>query len=108
MTHTYNITGMTCSDCASKVQKLLSSVAGVEMVNINLEKSKADISMQHHIQTSALQNALKDYPKYQLTEQANHHAQIANKEETKTWLETYKILISIFKAIFIRKKDCCK
>jgi copper chaperone CopZ len=68
MTHSYTITGMTCNGCATKVQKLLSSVPGVESININLEKNEAAISMNHHIQTAALQNALKDYPKYQLME----------------------------------------
>jgi len=96
MTHTYLVSGMTCNGCASKVQKLLSSVNGVENVNINLEKNEADVTMHHHIQTSALQNALKDYPKYKLSEQQNHHAQIMNEEETKTWFETYKPIILIF------------
>jgi copper chaperone CopZ len=68
MTHTYAITGMTCNGCATKVQKLLSAVPGVENININLEKNEADVTMRHHIQTAALQNALKDYSKYQLTE----------------------------------------
>ena len=49
MTHTYTVTGMTCNGCAAKVQKLLSSVAGVENVNINLEKNEADVTMHHHI-----------------------------------------------------------
>ena len=69
MVHSYTITGMTCNGCATKVQKLLSSVAGVENVNIRLEKNEADVTMHHHIQTSELKNALKDYPKYQLAEQ---------------------------------------
>lgn len=73
MTHTYTVTGMTCSDCASKVQKLLLAVDGVENVNVNLEKNEADVTMHHHISTSELKNALKDYPKYQLNEKNNSH-----------------------------------
>jgi copper chaperone CopZ len=98
MTHTYSVTGMTCDGCATKVQKLLSSVDGVENVNINLEKNEADVTMHHHIPTSTLQNALKDYPKYQLAEQANHHnhTESINEEETKTWFETYKPIVLIF------------
>lgn len=95
MTHTYSVNGMTCNGCAAKVQKLLSGVNGVEAVNINLEKNEAAISMHHHIQTNVLQNALKDYSKYKLTEQLNHNVAI-NEEETKTWLETYKPILLIF------------
>jgi copper chaperone CopZ len=94
MTHTYTVTGMTCNGCATKVQKLLSAIPGVENVTINLEKNEADITMHHHVSTDALQQALKDYPKYQLTEQTNHLTTSA--EETKTWFETYKPILLIF------------
>jgi cation transport ATPase len=95
MTHTYVINGMTCSSCVTRVQQLLSGVNGVEKVTIDPEKNKADIVMHHHIQTSALQQALKDHPKYQLSEQVNHHTE-ATDEEPKTWFETYKPVILIF------------
>ncbi len=103
MTHTYSITGMTCNGCAAKVQKLLSSVAGVENVHIKLEKNEAEVIMHHHIQTNALQNALKDYPKYQLSEDHTMHRSeiIMSNEEIKTWFETYKPLLVIFSYIFI-------
>ena len=103
MTHTYSVTGMTCSGCANKVQKLLSSVAGVEKVNIHLENNEADVAMHHHIQTNELRNALKDYPKYQLTEQANNHnhTEVISEEETKTWLQTYKPLLIVFAYILL-------
>jgi copper chaperone CopZ len=96
MTHTYTVTGMTCEGCAGKVQKLLSSVNGVENVKINLEGNEADITMNHHISTNELQYALKDYPKYKLSEKHNHQAMMMNEEETKTWFETYKPIILIF------------
>lgn len=98
MTHTYSVSGMTCNGCATKVQKLLASVDGIEKVNINLEKNEADVAMHHHVQTMALQNALKDYPKYKLREQENHHNHLAiiNEEIPETWLETYKPILLIF------------
>lgn len=95
MTHTYTITGMTCNNCVAKVQQLLSGVDGVEKITIDRENNKADISMHHHIQTSALQHALKDHSKYQLSEQINHHS-ATTEEEPKTWFETYKPVILIF------------
>jgi copper chaperone CopZ len=96
MTHTYKVTGMTCEGCAAKVKKLLSSVPGVENANINLEKNEADVTMHRHIATGELQQALKDYPKYQLTEQTHHTIAAASTEETKTWFETYKPILLIF------------
>jgi len=96
MIHTYTVTGMTCNGCADKVKNLLSSVDGVENVSINLEKNEAEVTMHHHISTAELQNALKNSPKYQLSEQGNHHATMTNEEETKSWLETYKPIVLIF------------
>jgi copper chaperone CopZ len=68
MTHTYQISGMTCSGCQNKVESLLYKVEGLTNVTIDLAKGTADITMGRHIPTDSLQAALKDYPKYQLTE----------------------------------------
>jgi len=69
----------------------------VEKVSIDPEKNIADVSMQHHIQTSALQHALKDHPKYQLTESSNTPSLFKEKEpEDESWFETYKPVILIF------------
>ena len=98
MTHTYQITGMTCSGCQLKVQTLLSQVKDVQNVDISLAEGTADITMARHIQTSALQDALKDYPKYQLSEA--HHTPAMSMEpddaENKSWLATYKPILLIF------------
>ncbi|MEP7319958.1 MAG: heavy metal-associated domain-containing protein, partial [Panacibacter sp.] len=67
MTHTYNITGMTCTGCQAKVQNLLSKVAGVKNVSSDLENGTADIEMDKHISTATLKAALNEYPKYQLS-----------------------------------------
>jgi cation transport ATPase len=88
---------MTCNGCASKVQKLLEAVNGVEKADIHLDKNEADITMHHHIQTSALQHALKDYPKYQLTESdVPVQMQMEHGDEGKTWFATYKPVLLIF------------
>ncbi len=102
MTHTYSVSGMTCNGCATKVEKLLSGVAGVEKVNIHLEKNEADIVMRHSIQTDELKAALKAYPKYRLAEQANHnHTSAVIEEENKTWFQTYKPILLIFSYITV-------
>lgn len=102
MTHNYQISGMTCEGCRAKVKNLLSQVAGVKDVAIDLSTGAATVGMDRHVDTSALQNALKDYPKYQLTEafpqQHIHHLQEdgLSPGEAKTWLETYKPVLLIF------------
>ncbi|RVT98326.1 heavy-metal-associated domain-containing protein [Mucilaginibacter limnophilus] len=101
MTHTYNITGMTCTGCQYKVKGLLEKVPGVTEVDIDLEKGKADISMNEHVATPVLQSALKDYPKYQLTEDMHQHVaatpvSFSDEEDKRTWLQTYKPILLIF------------
>jgi len=99
MTHTYKVSGMTCGGCQAKVQGLLAKVAGAKNVAIDLAKGEATIDMDKYIATNALKEALKDYPKYQLSE-TNHQQQVVapilNEEESKSWVETYKPILLIF------------
>lgn len=99
MTHTYSVTGMTCSGCQAKVQSLLSKVPGVKNVTLDLPKGEATIDMDKHISATQLKEALKDYPKYQLAEtNHNHHTVVSpvTEEEKKSWLQTYKPILLIF------------
>ncbi|MEI9956320.1 MAG: heavy metal-associated domain-containing protein [Ferruginibacter sp.] len=68
MKHTYNISGMTCSSCQAKVETLLSKIEGVAKATTNLASGTVAIEMNKHVATENLQAALKDYPKYQLSE----------------------------------------
>jgi len=102
MKHTYNITGMTCNGCISKVSFLLKKIPEVKNVDIDLEKGEAYIEMEKHIPTSELQSALKEYPKYQLSEKnvAMNQNVFENIEADKrTWLQTYKPIVLIFSYI---------
>ena len=99
MKHIYKITGMTCAGCQAKVQHLLSQVKGVNSVAIDLQKEEAEVTMEHHIATSELKNALKDYPKYQLSEKIVEMPQVISAtfdEEQKSWLETYRPILLVF------------
>ena len=98
MTHTYNISGMTCGGCQAKVQTLLSKVAGIKNISIDLQKGEASIDMDNHIATEDLKAALKDYPKYQLSEAGYQHHLVSAvaDEEDKSWLATYKPVLLIF------------
>jgi copper chaperone CopZ len=99
MTHTYKVSGMTCSGCQKKVQELLSKVNDVKNVSIDLVKGEATIDMEKHISTPIFKEALQDYPKYQLSESPNHAAVLnvsSDEEEPKTWIETYKPIFLVF------------
>jgi len=93
MTHTYSISGMTCSGCENKVKALLAAIPGVQLVSINRDKSEADITMQQHIPTQTLIAALHQYPRYQLSEK-----RVAMPLETTgaSWFTTYKPILLIF------------
>jgi copper chaperone CopZ len=97
MTHTYQITGMTCGGCQNKVQTLLSQVKDVQNVAISLTEGTASITMARHIPTIALQDALKDHPKYQLSEvKPAPEVNMFNDAEHRTWFATYKPILLIF------------
>jgi len=89
---------MTCTGCQAKVQSLLSGVESVNNVEIDLAKGEAIITMDKHIATSALQDALKEYPKYKLTEIVPQYSPAFSEEggDSKTWLATYKPILLIF------------
>ena len=63
MTHTYTITGITCNGCRSKVEKTLNAIDGVE-AKVSLNPSIATITMEKHIPTTQLQEALSAVGKY--------------------------------------------
>ena len=99
MKHTYKISGMTCTGCEAKVQNLILKVKGVNDVTIDLEKGEADVTMERHIVTSEFKDALKEYPKYQLTEKKVEipiAISTTFAEEEKNWLETYRPILLVF------------
>lgn len=90
MTHTYKLTGMTCSSCEEKVKNALLSFPEITEVQPSKEHNSVTISMTKHIGLLQLQSVLGE--KYKIT--AEHHNEIA--EETKSWLQTYKPVLLIF------------
>jgi copper chaperone CopZ len=97
MTHKYKVTGMTCTGCQAKVHSLLSAVPAVRKVSIDLEQGEATIEMDRHVSTGHLQAALKDHPKYQLSEaHSEPHETTGTDEAAKPWLSTYKPILLVF------------
>ncbi len=70
MKHTYNIEGMTCGSCKSKVTESLQSINGVKSVEVDLTLESASIEMDHHIDIKAMTEVLPD--KYTITEKDVH------------------------------------
>lgn len=94
MTHTYQLTGMTCGSCEAKVKSALLSVNNVTAVEVSKDNNTATITMEKHIALSDLQNALDD--KYQISAIQHNEAM----EQTKSWFTTYKPVLLIFVYIF--------
>lgn len=90
MTHKYQVIGMTCSSCESKVKTALLILENVTAVEISKEENSASITMDKHIALADLQRALD--PKYTIS--AIHHNEI--QEQAKSWFETYKPIVLIF------------
>ena len=78
MIHTYNITGMTCDGCRTKVEKTLNTIEGIE-AKVSLNPPVATITMEKHIPTEKLQEALTAVGKYTI-EMSNGKT----KEHSKT------------------------
>ena len=90
MTHTYNVTGMTCGSCEAKVKSSLLTLPNVTEVEVSKNNQTATISMDKHVALSTFQNALDK--KYSIT--AKEHSEAA--EQAKSWFATYKPILLIF------------
>ncbi|WP_276975133.1 heavy metal translocating P-type ATPase [Flavobacterium filum] len=83
MTHTYQITGMTCTNCEAKVKSALLMVENITAVEVSNAENSATITMDKHIALSDLQKAI-------------------GGTESK-----YQITVPIENAIIGEKKSCC-
>jgi copper chaperone CopZ len=97
---TYQITGMTCNGCRSKVQDLLSRAEGVKHVEVDLAKGEAEIEMVGSDREEVLKAALREYPKYGIRRvEVGDPGQVGQgqePEEAKSWIATYKPILLIF------------
>lgn len=66
MTHKYDIAGMHCDGCRSKVENALNSIEGVK-AEVTLQPPVATITMKDHVATEKLQKALDGAGKYTIT-----------------------------------------
>lgn len=92
MTHTYNISGMTCNSCIAKVKSELLKIGDITQADVQLAAPHATISMQKHIPIDILQSAVQKAGNYNIHE--THHEMPV--EGSKAWFATYKPILLIF------------
>lgn len=95
MTHTFEVTGMTCEACEYKIQHLFSGIEGVKSVMVDRTTNAARVEMEKHIPLSTFQEVVKPYSKYAVSEKTTTSTFI-EEEAPKTWFETYRPLLLIF------------
>ena len=95
MTHTYNITSMTCNGCVAKAKNELHKLGDITEAKVQLTAPQATITMQKHIPVSVLQNALNKAGNYTITEADGKMQMLTNSEEVGSWLNTYKPILII-------------
>lgn len=66
MTHTFNVTGMTCGGCKASVEVKLLKLSEVISASANIEESKVEVEMKVNLRVSDLQKVLPK--KYQISE----------------------------------------
>jgi cation transport ATPase len=98
MTHTFEVTGMTCEACEYKIQHLFSGVEGVKSVVVDKTTNTATVVMEKNIPLKKFQELVKPYPKYGVNEKTTTPTLI-KEEVAKTWFETYRPLLLIFSFI---------
>lgn len=98
MTHTFEVTGMTCEACEYKIQHIFSGVEGVKSVIVDKTTNTAIVVMEKNIPLKKFQELVKPYPKYGVNEKIAIPTLI-EEEAQKTWFETYRPLLLIFSFI---------
>lgn len=94
MTHTYQISGMTCSGCAAKVKSELLKLGDVNSADIQLPFPQATITMQNYIPPGKLQEAVSKAGKYIITESpaaSPHHTDTIEEAQGDSYFPIFLI-----------------
>lgn len=95
MTHTFEVTGMTCEACEYKIQHLFSGIDGVQSVTVDKASNSATVEMEKNIPLSTFVEVVKPYSKYSVTEKTVTST-FVEADAPRTWIETYRPLLLIF------------
>lgn len=103
MTHSYQVSGITCSGCVAKVKSLLEKAPNVTHAEVSLD-GKVQLTMHQHVDTKVLEEVLSPHPKYHIqaiidtilsTSLSTAKVSILEAPQT-SWMETYKPILLIF------------
>ncbi|MFC7356660.1 heavy-metal-associated domain-containing protein [Jejudonia soesokkakensis] len=95
MKHTYNVTGMTCTNCIASVESALNAVDAVQNAIVDLDKGEVTITMTSHISAETLKKALPE--KYTLSEKKEQNVFKSSKaSEGKSKIKQLFPLFLIF------------
>lgn len=95
MTHTYNISGMTCKGCVAKAKSELLKLGDITEAEIQLEAPQATITMQKHIPLPVLQQALNKAGNYHISEDNTVMPHTNGTTAEASFIKTYKPLLLI-------------
>ncbi|MFI5173136.1 MAG: heavy-metal-associated domain-containing protein [Chitinophagales bacterium] len=97
MTHSYKISNMTCGGCLTTVKSQLLKHPYILSADLSLP-DKAAITMEKHISSAELQEAIGKDSKYRIEEDKHDasHESMKNESVKASWISTYKPLIIIF------------
>lgn len=90
---------MTCNNCKASVEKYLSDIDSVSNVNVSLEIGEAEITMDKHVTTQVLKEALPE--KYMLSEKQEKNVFVSTNvpsmpmDDEKSKLQQLKPLLLI-------------
>jgi copper chaperone CopZ len=91
---------MTCGSCVANVKKTLERVPGITAARVSLDPPIASLDMERHVDLDELKAALKDHPKYQISEALAKAAKPAPPpialEEEESFFKTYKPILLVF------------
>lgn len=97
MTHTYNISGMTCGSCVARVKSELLKIGDITDADVQLANPQATISMSRHISTTQLQDAVARAGRFTITDDhVNMHSATVNDADAADKNASYYPIYLIF------------
>ena len=73
MTHQYQIEGMTCGGCVARVKSELLKLGDILSADVQLQAPQATITMNRHINTTTLQEAVSKAGHYTISDSGGGH-----------------------------------
>src|SRR5688572_29811096 len=95
MTHSYNISGMSCGSCVARIKSALLKIGDITEANVQLTTPQATISMQRHIPLERLQAAIGSTGNFVISE-TKTSSPVTTASDSTSWLSIYKPILLVF------------